>query len=87
MIKEVLHNQTLLDITVEHTGSLEALFSIAEKNWKSITEELEVGEVIKIETIEDAKVLKFYDRKKVNVATGLTEMSGIGYDPIPLIIY
>lgn len=87
MIKEVLHNQTLLDVTVEHTGSLEALFAIAEKNGKSITDDLEVGEDIKIENTEDKKVLKFYDRKKVNVATGLTDMSGIGYDPIPLIIY
>lgn len=85
---EVLSGQNLLDISLEHTGSLEHVFELVEANEMALTSDLIPGSTLKVETKEKKeKILKFYDRKDTHPATTITNAQGIDYDNIPLIIY
>lgn len=85
---EVLSGQSLLDIALEHTGSLEHAFELVEANAIALTSDLEAGSTLKVLVEEkEEKTLKFYDRKDTHPATTITNAQGIDYDNIPLIIY
>ena len=85
----VLHNQSLFDIAIQHTGNVMNAFQIAKENGMSLTELLAPGSTIKItDQIEINKdVLGYYLAKKIQPATGTTEetdngaqeLEGIGY--------
>ncbi|HYH14169.1 MAG TPA: hypothetical protein VD794_03050 [Flavisolibacter sp.] len=78
-----IHNdQTLLDFTCQHAGTMEALFDVALLNNVSITEKVEPQE-LKAIPIEKA-IVSFYLTSKQNIVTDLTENQtqfpgGIGY--------
>ena len=44
----ILHNQSLLDIAIQHTGAVENTFAIAVANGLSLTDDLPAGAEIKI---------------------------------------
>ena len=84
----ILHNQSLLDIAVQHTGSVENTFILALQNGKSLTDDLESGEALNLEptTINQNKdILNYYQSKKLQPATAVTQLpeieklEGIGY--------
>ena len=85
----VLHHQSLLDIAVQHTGTVESVFAIAVANGLSLTDDLESGEALNLEptTINQNKdILNYYQSKKLQPATGVShtggsslQLQGIGY--------
>ncbi|MRM84505.1 hypothetical protein LEQ03_02855 [Riemerella anatipestifer] len=80
----VLHNQSFLDLALQHTGKATNAFAIAFANGKSITDDLEAGSEIEIATTKDQNkdILSYYTAKGIQPATAITEVvekcSGIG---------
>lgn len=84
----VIHNQSLIDVAVQHTGSAENLFQLAVLNGKSITDDLVPGEEIAIDSSIniDEDIFQFFQNKKLRPATGevteptaTPELEGISY--------
>ncbi|WP_034752756.1 hypothetical protein [Chryseobacterium daeguense] len=84
---KILHNQTILDISIETTGSVDNCFQIAIANGHSVSADLTAGS-----SFGNAKgsklnedIVGYYSAKKIHPATGSTEISevpqlgGIGY--------
>lgn len=81
MIK-VLKGQSLFDIAVQETGSVENVFELAFANDLSITDILQAGtEIIIPDTIEkDKNVYGYYNRLELKPATDIgAQKGGIGY--------
>ena len=88
MTTTILHNQSLLDLAIQHTGSVENAFILALQNGKSLTDDLESGEALNLEptTINQNKdILSYYQSKKLQPATAVIlppeaeRLEGIGY--------
>lgn len=88
MTTTILHNQSLLDLAIQHAGSVENAFAIAVANGLSLTDDLESGEALNLEptTINQNKdILSYYQSKKLQPATAVTQLpeierlEGIGY--------
>ena len=72
MQKVVLHNQSLLDFTLNHCGSLESILLIAIANHLSITDELTPGQILTIpnNVIVDTDIRDYYYEKNIKPAGG-----------------
>ena len=46
----VLHNQSLLDLALQHTGTIESIFELAMLNNLSITDDVVAGKILTIPT-------------------------------------
>lgn len=70
----VLHNQSLLDVAIQHTGSVENCFAIAAANGLAVSDLLSAGSVLVIPgTLKnDNDILNYYTSKKIMPATALT---------------
>ena len=83
----ILHNQSLLDLAVQHTGAVESVFAIAVANGLSLTDDLPAGTEIKLpdSVNKDSDVLNYYSAKRLQPATAVTllpeeeRLEGIGY--------
>ena len=83
----ILHNQSLLDLAVQHTGAVENTFAIAVTNGLSLTDDLPAGVEIKIpdSANKDSDVLNYYTSKRLQPATAVImlpeeeRLEGIGY--------
>ena len=86
----VLNNQSLIDVAIQHTGTIENAFKIAVANGLSLTEQLEPGaQLIIPEDVQmNNDVVSYFAAKGIQPATGLTEndlliaqtvQRGIGY--------
>ncbi len=85
----VLHNQSLFDISIRYTGTIENAFKIAVANGLSLTDELQPGAQLIIPEVEmNNDVVNYFAGKGIQPATGLTEndlliaqtvQRGIGY--------
>lgn len=85
----VLNNQSILDVSIQHTGTVENSFAIAIANGLSVSNQLTSG--ISIEIPDDLQknndVLNYYTAKQIQPASGLTieqnseipTLKGIGY--------
>jgi len=84
---KVLHNQTILDIAVQHTGNVENCFQIAIANGNSVSDMLSAGTNIKESQNAniDTDMVNFFKAKKINPATAETtlletpQIRGIGH--------
>lgn len=84
---KILHNQSLLDIAIQHTGSVENAFEFAVQNGLSVSNELVAGNGLFIpgDIAFENDILNYYTSKKINPATAFTELNdapqigGIGY--------
>jgi hypothetical protein len=71
MQKQVLHNQSLLDFTLHHCGTLDALLKAAIENNKSITSELIPSEELIVpKGIVSNDIVQFYSSKGIKPAFG-----------------
>ncbi|BFO64130.1 hypothetical protein [Chryseobacterium sp. KCF3-3] len=87
MIKKVLHNQSILDIALQHTGTVENSFRIAIANGLSISDTLSAG--LSLEVSEglqkNTDIYNYYVDNDVKPATGVSDplviptLKGIGY--------
>ena len=83
----VLPLQSLLDIAIQHTGSVENTFAIAVANGLSLTDDLPAGTEIKLpdSVNKDSDVLNYYTAKRLQPATAVImlpeeeRLEGIGY--------
>ncbi|ATA75219.1 hypothetical protein [Capnocytophaga sp. H2931] len=74
----VLHNQSLLDTCLQHTGTIESLFDLALANDLSVTDDLTAGQVLSLplsegEGTKDKDILGYYTAKNIQPATGFTQ--------------
>lgn len=71
----VLHNQSLLDIAIQHTGSVENAFAIAVANGMAVSDVLTVGSSLLIPTSvkTDNDVLYYYTTKNLQPATAIAD--------------
>ncbi|KVV16145.1 hypothetical protein [Flavobacterium sp. TAB 87] len=72
MQKQILHNQSLLDIAVQSNGTALSVFEIAIKNGISITTEMVPGQNIELfeSPIIDREIVDYFAAKEMIVATG-----------------
>ena len=71
----VLHNQSLLDLALQHTGTIESIFELAMLNNLSITDDVVAGKVLTIptESFTNNDILTYYIAKKIQTATAFTQ--------------
>ena len=69
------HNQSVLDKSVQHFGSLEACVELAYKNDLSVTDELIAGNELELPEVtnEQIEIINFYTRHQINPVTALTD--------------
>lgn len=71
----VLHNQSLLDLALQHTGTIESIFEFAEANALNITDDVVAGRtlVLSAETFTNKDILVYYTAKNLQPATAFTK--------------
>lgn len=85
----ILNNQSILDIAIQHTGSVENCFAIAVANGFSVSDILFAGLTAEVpeDVFKNTDVLNYYNAKNIQPATGSTAeqdseiptLKGIGY--------
>jgi len=65
---EIKQRQTLIDFTCQNSGSIEALFDVAQENGVSITEEIAPGTQLSAPEI-DRKTVAFYQKSIHDITT------------------
>lgn len=75
MIVTILHNQSLLDLALQHTGTIESVFKLAEANSLNITDEVQAGKtlVLPAEAFSNKDILAYYTAKNLQPATAFTK--------------
>jgi len=76
-----LQNQSLLDIAIQDSGSVESTFLFALQNDISVTAALPTGKRLKGCAVKNKDVLYHYSARKLKPATwgGNAALGGIGY--------
>lgn len=71
----VLHNQSLLDLALQHTGTIESIFEFAEANTLNITDDVRAGNtlVLPAEAFTNKDILGYYTTKNIQPATAFTK--------------
>lgn len=83
---KILHNQSILDIAIQHTGSVENAFLIAKENSLAVSDFLVAGYEMMIPNGAsfNRDILNYYSSKQIRPATGtindeiIPELKGIG---------
>lgn len=70
-----LHNQSLLDLALQHTGTIESVFELAGANALNVTDEVVAGDSLMIppEVPLNRDILAYYTAKSLQPATSLTQ--------------
>lgn len=70
-----LHNQSLLDLALQHTGGIESIFEMAEANALNITDDVVAGNtlVLPAEAFTNKDILSYYKAKNLQPATAFTK--------------
>ncbi|MFC0344059.1 hypothetical protein [Epilithonimonas hispanica] len=73
----VLHNQSLLDFAIQHTGSAQNAFEIAMANNMSLTDQLTAGAELTVPgtVAMDLDIKNYYSSKAIQPATDVTVSS------------
>jgi hypothetical protein len=78
----VRNNQTLLDLSLQTTGSVEEAFNLALANGLGITDEVATGTLLARTDVVDEMVVEQYTADRIIPATGITVeqlLEGIDY--------
>nr|DAJ93770.1 MAG TPA: hypothetical protein [Bacteriophage sp.] len=75
MIITALHNQSLLDLALQHTGTIESVFELAKDNALNITDDVQAGKtlVLPAETFTNKDILGYYTAKNLQPATAFSK--------------
>jgi len=75
MIVTVLHNQSLLDLALQHTGTIESIFECAEANALNISDDVVAGKtlVLPAEAFTNKDILAYYTAKNLQPATAFSK--------------
>lgn len=80
MTIKILHNQTLLDISIYLFGTAIGAMSLAIANDISLTDDLEVGQVLKVPENSDfgqRLIAEYFQNKGLKPATAINELDVI----------
>jgi len=71
----VLHNQSLLDLALQHTGTIESVFEFAEANSLNITDDVQAGAPLYLGEGVGGRneILSYYTAKNLQPATAFTK--------------
>ena len=71
----VLHNQSLLDLALQHTGTIESVFEFAEANTLNITYDVQACKtlVLPAEAFTNKDILGYYTAKNLQPATAFSK--------------
>lgn len=71
----VLHNQSLLDLALQHTGTIESVFEFAEANSLNITDDVQAGAPLYLGEGLGVRneILSYYTAKNLQPATAFTK--------------
>lgn len=71
MQAKVNNGQSLIDLTIQHAGSVEALFDLMHLNGlKSL---MEIPEVLEVPTAVNKKVASFFQTEGAQIATNISQ--------------
>ena len=75
MIITALHNQSLLDLALQHTGTIESIFEFAEANSLNITDDVQAGTPLYLGEGLGVRndILAYYTAKNLQPATAFTK--------------
>jgi hypothetical protein len=88
IVMKALSGQTLIDIAIEHKGSIESVFEVAEANNLSLTDDIEAGYDLFVDQIVDNAIVVDYraenrkpasDISLVDVNSIIGSGEGIGF--------
>lgn len=70
-----LHNQSLLDLALQHTGTIESVFELAEANALNITDDVVAGKTLALsdEAFTNKDILAYYTAKNLQPATAFSK--------------
>ena len=70
-----LHNQSLLDLALQHTGTIESVFEFAEANSLNITDDVQAGAPLYLGEGLGVRneILSYYTAKNLQPATAFTK--------------
>jgi len=70
-----LHNQSFLDLALQHTGTIESVFEFAEANSINITDDVQAGKtlVLPAEAFSNKDILNYYIAKNLQPATAFSK--------------
>lgn len=73
-----LHNQSLLDLALQHTGSIESVFELAEANALNITDDVQAGAPLIVPSLlgggtRGGDILAYYTAKNLQPATAFSK--------------
>lgn len=71
----VLHNQSLLDLALQHTGTIESVFEFTEANSLNITDDVQAGAPLYLGEGLGVRneILSYYTAKNLQPATAFTK--------------
>ena len=73
----VLHNQSLLDLALQHTGTIESIFELAVLNEKSVTDDMVAGASLNVPPLSvgarNKDILAYYTAKNIQPATAFSK--------------
>ena len=74
MIITALHNQSLLDLALQHTGTIESVFELAEANSLNITDDVQAGAPLYLGEGFGVRneILNYYTAKNLQPATAFS---------------
>lgn len=70
-MKVIIAYQNLLDLAVQNTGSIEAVFDLAMANDLSITDHLEIGESLNAVEVLDQDIANYFNMRNRHIATDI----------------
>ena len=77
MTVTALNNQSLLDLALQHTGTIESIFELAVLNEKNVTDDMVAGSSLNVppllEGARNKDILSYYTAKKIQPATAFTK--------------
>lgn len=70
-----LHNQSLLDLALQHTGAIESVFELAEANALNITDDVQAGAPLYLGEGLGVRneILSYYTAKNLQPATAFSK--------------
>ena len=70
-----LHNQSLLDLALQHTGTIESVFELAEANSLNITDDVQAGAPLYLGEGLGVRneILSYYTAKNLQPATAFSK--------------
>ena len=75
MTVTALHNQSLLDLALQHTGTMESIFELAEANALNITDDVVAGKTLALpdEAFTNKDIFAYYTANNLQPATAFSK--------------